>query len=332
MRNIFLTAVLFQICVCEAFVPKKILLEHFTNTYCSVCASRNPGLINNLNNQSETVYLRYHPSSPYPACTLNQFDKNSNDDRCKHYGLYGSTPRIAINGNPLSANLNYASQALFADYIGQLSSFKIKIDQLKTGSKIIIRVTIIKADSSALMSGKLYLALCEDSVFFNAPNGENLHTAVFRKSLTATGGNFLHLPLISGDSSVYLYNTAIDNFPNIDRISVVAILTSATGEYIQSEKSNKQDRDESLSLIETKTGVNFKIYPNPTSSEITITPSFSEENYKIIFYDTGMREILVLTGSGEMKTDVSFLEAGLYFITISPSNGYKSKTILYKTD
>ncbi len=332
MRIIFLIAVLFQICSSEAIVPKKILLEHFTNTYCSVCASRNPGLIANLNNQSETVYLRYHPSSPYPACTLNQADKNGNDDRCKHYGLFGSTPRIAINGNPLPANLNYGSQSLFTNYISLVSSFKIKIDQLKTGSKIYLRVTVKKVDSSALMSGKLYLALCEDSIFFNAPNGENLHTAVFRKSLTATGGNLINLPLNSGDSNVFLYNTAIDNISDIDRLSTVAILSSESGEYLQSEKSKTQDRDESLNLPESKTSPDFKIYPNPANSQISITPSHSEENYQIIFYDSNMRETLMLSGNGEMIADISFLQAGLYFITISGSNGYNVQTILIKTD
>lgn len=332
MRNIFLIAVLFQICSSEAFVPKKILLEHFTNTYCSVCASRNPGLIANLNNQSETVYLRYHPSSPYPACTLNQTDKNGNDDRCKHYSLYGSTPRIAINGNPLSANLNYGSQALFTNYIGLVSSYKIKIDQLKTGSKISLRLTLKKVDSSVHMSGKLYLALCEDSIFFNAPNGENLHTSVFRKTLTATAGDALNLPENNGDSLVLFFNTSISNGFNIDRISAVAILTSASGEYLQSEKSKTQDKDESLSLTESKTSPHFKIYPNPAHSEITITPSLKEENYQIKFYDSNMREILMLSGNGEMTADISFLQAGLYFITISGSNGYNGNTILFKTD
>ena len=36
----------------EAQVPKKVIVEHFTNTLCSVCASRNPGFYSNLNNQN----------------------------------------------------------------------------------------------------------------------------------------------------------------------------------------------------------------------------------------------------------------------------------------
>lgn len=48
-------------------VPKKVLVAHFTNTRCSVCASRNPGFFNNLDNQNngDLIHIAYHPSRPY---------------------------------------------------------------------------------------------------------------------------------------------------------------------------------------------------------------------------------------------------------------------------
>tara|TARA_B110000285_G_C15096412_1_gene602244 strand:+ start:1583 stop:1825 length:243 start_codon:yes stop_codon:yes gene_type:complete len=77
-------------------VVKKVLVEHFTYTRCSVCASRNTGFITNLNAQSDVVHISYHPSSPYSNCQFNQYNLQENDDRTKYYGVFGSTPRLVI--------------------------------------------------------------------------------------------------------------------------------------------------------------------------------------------------------------------------------------------
>jgi hypothetical protein len=47
--SLILGTVLLQLTLAHAQVTKKIIVEHFTNTKCSVCASRNPGFHTNLN-------------------------------------------------------------------------------------------------------------------------------------------------------------------------------------------------------------------------------------------------------------------------------------------
>ncbi len=51
---------------------QSVLVEHFTNTLCSICASRNPGFYQNLQSQQDVLHIAYHPSSPYAACVLNK--------------------------------------------------------------------------------------------------------------------------------------------------------------------------------------------------------------------------------------------------------------------
>ena len=112
-------------------VPKKVVVEHFTNTNCSICASRNPGFYTNLHNQTGILHLAVHPSSPYPNCLLYQQNGTANDARTNYYGIYGSTPRLVINGNVISGGTNYSSSSIFTPYLGLTSPASIRIIQEK---------------------------------------------------------------------------------------------------------------------------------------------------------------------------------------------------------
>lgn len=90
-----------------AQVPRNIIVEHFTNTKCSVCASRNPGFQTNLNAHPDVRQISIHPSSPYSTCLLSQQNTVDNDARTNYYGVYGGTPRLVINGTVISASVNY---------------------------------------------------------------------------------------------------------------------------------------------------------------------------------------------------------------------------------
>ena len=45
-------------------VPLNSIVEHFTNTKCSVCGSRNPGFLTNKNRFPSLSYISIHPSAP----------------------------------------------------------------------------------------------------------------------------------------------------------------------------------------------------------------------------------------------------------------------------
>ena len=123
---------------------KKIMVEHFTNTNCSVCASRNPGFYTNFDTQSNAIHLAVHPSSPYPACLLSQQNQPENDQRTNYYGVYGGTPRLVINGDVISTSVNYSSASIFTPYLSQTSPASIRIEQQKFGTDSIVSTVIIK--------------------------------------------------------------------------------------------------------------------------------------------------------------------------------------------
>lgn len=191
-------------------VAKKVITEHFTNTVCSICASKNPGFYTNLNSQSGVIHLAIHPSSPYSSCILNQHNVTENDARTNYYGVYGSTPRIVIQGSVIPSSANYSSASLFSPFLSQNSPASIKIKQYKYGNDSIRSRIVIKTEAlHSLGSLKLFVALAEDTIFYSSPNGETKHYDVFRKSLTGTSGVTVTLPSTVGDSVIFTMASAV---------------------------------------------------------------------------------------------------------------------------
>ena len=129
-------------------VPKKVVVEHFTNTKCSICASKNPGFYTNLNNQTGVIHVAFHPSSPYAACALSMHNPVENDGRTNYYSIYGSTPRLVIQGVVISSGANYSSPSIFTPYLGQTSPASIKIYQYKYGTDSIRSRVVIKTEAA----------------------------------------------------------------------------------------------------------------------------------------------------------------------------------------
>jgi hypothetical protein len=144
-----------------------------------------PRFYTNYNMQSNILHLAIHPSAPYSGCLLYQQNSTANDAGTNYYGIYGSTPRLVINGNVISAGANYASSSIFAPYQSLTSPASVRIVQEKFGLDSIRASVIIKTeDTNSLGNLSLFVALAEDTVFYTGSNGEPMHFDVFRKSLS----------------------------------------------------------------------------------------------------------------------------------------------------
>lgn len=121
-----LLALLFQLALTTQMnaqmVAKKVIVEHFTNSRCGVCASKNPSLFTNLTSHPDILHISYHPSSPYSSCVFSQSNPAENDSRTNFYGIFGGTPRIVIQGDVISSSTNFGSSTLFTAYEDQFFS------------------------------------------------------------------------------------------------------------------------------------------------------------------------------------------------------------------
>ena len=315
--------------VLSAQVARKVIVEHFTNTKCPICKSRNPGFYTNLSKQSGVLHLAIHPSSPYASCVLSQQNNPDNDNRTKYYGVYGGTPRLAIEGKVISESADYNSSALFSPFLGATSPIEIKILQTKYKSDSIhVKIIIKAAVSNTLGSLKLFAALAEDTLFYLSPNGESQHYDVYRKSFFGATGTTISVPSAAGDSAVYEASADANVLWNFSRIYTIALLQDVnTKEIIQVEASSPKDGTSiPTSSANVLDDFGISIYPNPASSVIHVTLDKEQELTASLF---SMDGILIQKHQFTSSTDfdVQGLTKSFYLIEISNGKTKVSRKI-----
>ncbi len=304
-----------------AQVPKKVIVEHFTNTLCSVCAGRNPGFRNNLNAQdSNVLYISYHPSSPYVNCIMNKSNVRENDGRTKFYGVYGSTPRLVIQGSVIPVNANYNVQGLFDPYLNQTSPVSMRIRRLMlTDEMMVFRIVIKTVAAHSLDRAKLYVALAEDTIDYNAPNGEKKHYHVFRKAIYDSTGLSLNIPANINDSIIKTITTPIPSGWKAVNLMQFAILQDSASKQVIQAAALKAEGGPGLGIKASSLTGYLTVYPNPAGGMLFV-------NIPVEELDDAITNILDMTGrpvfSGRLEKDhldISALEDGIYMIRIHSS-------------
>ena len=330
--KIIFIALLCALCqMVRAQVPQKTIVEHFTNTKCSICASRNPGFYTNLRTQANTLHLSVFPSAPYAACLLSQQNAAAADARTNFYGIYGGTPRLVINGNVVGGSTNYADTAIFAPYKALTSPASLRMVQTKYSTdSIVTRITIKTEASHNLGQLSLFLALTEDTVFYTGSNNEAKHYDVFRKALTAPTGDPFLLPSTIGDSVVLTYKATPNAIWNLNRIFTTAILQQTNNKsLVQAEKSNTRN------IITNPSGVrndarllNVQISPNPASNFINVKLAEKTPFTLNLYNAQGMMVLESKQNTQNATINLASLPSQMYFIKITSAQGYYTQKII----
>lgn len=318
----------------QAQVAKTILVEHFTNTRCGVCAGQNPSFYANLANNSQVKHVSYHPSSPYTSCLFSQHNPSENDARTNFYGLYGSTPRLAIQGANISNSPNpFQNANLYNSYEGQTSAFSLKTEQRKTTDSIFLRVLVKTVSTSSLTSLRLYAGAAEDTVFYSAPNGESIHHDVFRKSFFGLNGLIINPAANIGDSVVFESKLAKNNAWNFNRIFTYAILQNATTRALEQANFSKPS-DNSLitntNAIEENDDL-VQVFPNPSADgRFSFYNSHAQsQNAQIEVWALDGRLLLRKSvKTPKFEIDLSKQLGGFYTIKIQIGNSVVQKRLL----
>lgn len=301
-----------------AQVARVNIVEHFTNSNCSVCANSNPSIYSTLSNYPSTLHITFHPSSPYTSCFFSMQNPSENDARTNFYGIYGSTPKLIVNGSLTSAsNLSSTLQsALSAN-----SNFDIYTTQIFIASDSVeVTVVIKKIAPDSLTSATLFVGAFQDTVMQTTGNGESIHKDVFRKSLSASAGNTITLPMNVNDSVEFTYTYNIPSNWMASRMNSLAILQhNATKEVLQTSKSMN------INTIPTSVGLltreNIIVYPNPVSDFLYLKNASSFNTYAVSSLDGKViQDGLILQNRIDLKT----LPHGNYIIILTNSTTYKT--------
>jgi hypothetical protein len=307
---------------------KTIIEEHFTNTLCSVCASRNPGLYQNLRAQQDVLHVAYHPSAPYSGCLLNQHNKTENDARPTYYGIFGGTPRIVINGVVQSASSNYGSAAIFNPFRNINTDVVLNITQTLVGDSVKSRIVVKKLTDKVLTNLKLHVLYIEDTLFYNAPNGENEHCDVFRKIVSGTSGMDIVLPTNLTDSVIILTATKLNTVWNKNIIYTLAIIQNTADKDILNAAKSTTNKTGTTG-VKTLTDLGINVYPNPVADFINIELS-NNQLTKVSLVNILGAEIIHKSITTSEKLDVSDLSKGIYFLSIENSIGKATQKKIIK--
>lgn len=315
-----------------AQVPKKIVVEHFTNTNCSICASRNPGFYTNLNSQTGVLHLAVHPSAPYSSCLLYQQNSTANDARTNYYGIYGSTPRLVINGVVISASADYSSSSIFTPYQSLTSPASIRIIQQKFGTDSIRANVIIKTESThSLADLSLFVALSEDTVFYTGTNGEPQHYDVFRKSLSSTTGTSVTLPATVGDSIMLTFSSPSDSIWDFSRIYTLAILQETDSKnLVQAEAVSPSAEVTETGIKENIKQITASIFPNPVDNLFTIQLGESSDAIITLTDIDGNLIMQKEVSKNPFQFNISSLPKATYLINIKTEKGVFNQKIIKK--
>ena len=313
----------------SAQVEKKVVVEHFTNSVCSICANRNPDFFANLDNHPDILHIAIHPSSPYSSCLFNNNDPIENDARTNYYGIYGSTPKLVVQGENIAVNADYGDAEIFAPYLGQTSPVSMEImliDDVETG--VSGDVTITVEEDNDLGELELFVALVEDTVFYDAPNGENMHFNVFREKIYSSGeGGFL-LPNEIGN--FYSYNISSPFLEengawSTGDYSVLAILQRVdTKEVVQAELLSEilLAGTNDLPILQ-----NVNISPNPVQNQLNISLESNTQTEARLIDITG-RTVSTATFQNATQINTSELAKGIYFVELKNEEGRLTQKIV----
>ncbi|GAB5538073.1 MAG: hypothetical protein Salg2KO_01760 [Salibacteraceae bacterium] len=279
--------------------------------------------------------MAVHPSSPYSNCALNQHNVQENDDRTEFYGIYGSTPRLVIQGEVISSSANYGSATIFDPYIEDSSAFSIHIAPSITSNEdsFYVEVVIVREAMSTPDEGRLFLGAVEGLIDYEAPNGEDEHHNVFRASYLSIEGEGVVLPENIGDSTVISTSIAIDEEWSLSEMYVMAVLQDDNKSVLQAESSEGMNVDtvqSSGSLGQSEIfATDIRMYPNPTFDELHIEGQELVVNVDV-FDLLGQKVISQKANANHVPVSMMDLPAGKFLVRATDSNGKSTSRPIIK--
>ena len=323
MKNIFTGLFLFFAMTMVAQVQKNVVVEHFTNTRCGICSSRNPALITNLDNNPNVIHLSIHPSSPYSSCVFNQHNSSENDARTNYYGIYGGTPRIVVQGEVQSAGVNFGSATLFSSQAGQTSPFTLRTElEFPGNGQVEVKVVVKTEATHSYSSLKLFSAIAEDTIFYNAPNGENQHYNVFRESVFEVDGKTITPATMVGDSVVFTESVMLSSDWDWARVLGISILQDAGNKEVVQASTSRMQMFTSVENIQTAP---FQLYS--VNNQVIFRADKTGSIYQVQVFDLQGNMLHYLNSTCQEQWTFDNLSTGAYLIRVQAEEKIWSKLL-----
>jgi len=300
-------------------VKKYVFIEHFTNTLCTICSSRNPAMFNTLSNyEGDYHHIAYHPPAPYSACKFYQHNKEENSGRASYYNILG-TPSITLNGVLQGGGSPLLRVAKFEEQLNLTSPIQVLVEET-TGQDRQVTITVKTVGDAPAQDLRVYAAVVEKEVQYNAPNGEDLHHNVFRDMLSDLEGDSF-TAAASGQEMTFTFNYSIDSAWVADETYVVAFVQDPS--TLEVFNSGTRFDENTVSIRPPVYKEKLPVYPNPANDLLQIDlQDFDLTEAPLAIYNAAGS--LVLTQQVDISSAqvvVKDLPKGLYVIKVNTQKG-----------
>ena len=301
-------------------VKKYVLIEHFTNSVCPVCASKNPAfytLINQPQYASEIHHIAVHPMVPYPSCVFYKENKVDNTARADVYNIFG-TPNVALNGKLLAPSTPMLSAPTLSSYLNQTSPVYVKVTETGSGSTKTAKVEVRTVAPIPAGVYKVYAMLAEKKIDLKTPNNETTHHDVLRDIISKTDGEE-YLPAALGASVEYTFNyTPSPNWKESELYVLAFVQNTLTKEVL-----NSGTRFDPV-VLATREALpqSLSIQPNPAQDFAYAQIQDDVVKQVEVFSASGQRMLLSFQEQqGQIELPVAALTPGVYFVKIKGEKG-----------
>ena len=301
----------------QTSAKRYIMLEHFTNTRCSVCASQNPGFFSTIANFEDDVHhIAYHPPFPYNSCVFYQANTAQNSARATFYSIPG-TPRVLRNGTN-STTAGQVTAAILQGLQDQTSPIGFTVSETSGASRT-ATVQIHTFGDAPSGNLRLFVAVAEREIAYASPNGETLHHNVFRKMLTNISGDAF-TPAASGNTATLTFNYSIESSWNADEIYVLAFVQNIDTKEVLNSGTRFDPvvtaTDEAINAL------NVKLFPNPTSGLVYLQFQEAISGTVSLFDVSGV--VLwsrPLENEATTAVNISHQPVGIYYLRVQSNEG-----------
>ena len=318
MKRLFLllsTLLILQLSSAQE-AKRYVLIEHFTNTRCSICSSSNPAFFSAIEPHEQDVHhIAYHPSFPYSSCVFYQHNTTENQNRAILYSVPG-TPSTYLWGSKLSAGSNLLPGNSLPEALNQTSPLQILVDEELSGSGRAVTIRI-KSVGTPPSGGdyRLFAAVVEKTINYAAPNGEDEHHNVFRKMLPSSDGESF-VPSAQGGEVSFTFNYDFHPEWSLTQIYVVAFVQDMNTKEIFNSGSTLDVQP--ATAIDPELNARVSVFPNPVSSFLQIDWQGAHGNQAqaSLFSLTGQQIKTQKSSSPgqRMAMDLSDIPGGLYYL------------------
>jgi Outer membrane protein Omp28/Secretion system C-terminal sorting domain len=314
----------------QTSAKRYVLIEHFTNSWCSVCASKNPDFYKTYDlNDKNLHHISYHPNFPYEQCVFYQANKTENNNRAEAYGLSSGTPRVVLNGEVVPPSTPLLQTSVLTPKLGKTSPIAITVKEkfdLLSPSQLTIEAQVSRLSALPAGSYKLFVALVEKNIALTTPNQEKNHRDVFRMMVNGIEGTEYKQEL-TGEKIIYSYTFGINDAWKKDQVyAVVFLQNTLTKEVLNS--GTKFD-PVSTGIFEQEAVETLNITPNPVNETAYAQLGDDQAESVEVFSLGGQRLTLEhVIDQSQVQFETAGLSPGMYLVKIKgKKNTYSARMV-----